>query len=54
MTAQYPSEIATLTNPLSSEGLNQPTTGVPHSVIETRQNEEILAIETELGIGHIP
>jgi len=51
MTAQYPSEIATLTNPISAEGLNQPTTGVPHSVIETRQNEEILAIETELGTG---
>jgi len=51
MSAEYPSEIATLTNPISAEGLNQPTTGVPHSVIETRQNEEIIAIETELGTG---
>lgn len=51
MTATYPSDIASLTNPNASEGLNQPSTGVPHSVIETRQNEEIVAIETELGTG---
>ena len=51
MVASYPSDIATLTNPLAADTLNQPTTGVPHSVIETRQNEEILAIESELGLG---
>lgn len=51
MSASYPSSIATLQNPVSAEGLDQPSTGVPHSVIETRQNEEIVALETELGLG---
>lgn len=51
MAATYPEDIAVLTNPVSGEGLNQPSTGVSHSVIETRQNEEIIAIETELGVG---
>lgn len=51
MSATYPSDIAILTNPVAWDKLNQPTTGVPHSVIERRQNEEIVAIETELGLG---
>jgi hypothetical protein len=47
MAATYPNDIATLVNPNASDKLNQPS----HSQIETRQNEEIVALETELGLG---
>ena len=43
----YPSSIATLINPNPNNFLNNPS----HSSIETNQNAEITAIETELGIG---
>jgi hypothetical protein len=45
--SQYPLSIPSLINPSSGQFLNSPS----HSDIETAQNNEIIAIATELGIG---
>ena len=47
MAASYPNSIASLTNPSAST--TQDTSGVEHDVVETKQNEEVVAVETELG-----
>ena len=47
MAASYPDSLASLTNPGAST--TQDTSGVEHDVVETKQNEEVVAIETELG-----
>ena len=46
MSANYPDSIVSLTNPLPGQFQNNPS----HAQIETDQNEEIVAIETELGL----
>lgn len=43
----YPGAVATLSNPISSDALNSVT--VPHDIQHANANDEIEAIETELG-----
>ena len=46
MTASYPTSVAVLVNPVNgTKKLGD--VSQTHSVIETKQNEEIMAIETE-------
>jgi hypothetical protein len=47
MPANYPNSLAVLTNPNATDYLNVPS----HSDIETQQNLEIVAVQTELGLG---
>lgn len=45
--AQYPGTLKTFTNPTSADNLNTP----PHATQHAEANDEIIAIETELGIN---
>ncbi len=47
--AQFPDKIAELHNPNPNKTLGEEN----HADIETKQNEEIIAIETNLGLGGI-
>lgn len=47
MSAQYPGALKSFSNPLSSDNLNSP----PHATQHADANDEIVAIETELGIN---
>lgn len=42
----FPSSVASLTNPTATQLMNSPS----HSTIESNQNNEVIAIETKLGV----
>lgn len=44
--ASFPSSIASLTNPTANQKMNSPS----HSTIETNQNNEVVALETKVGV----